>query len=73
MPLSPHVPDLGALELLLDVVATGSIGAAGRRHGISQQAASARLRTLERLLLEAAGGTVPDQAPPARAKAKVAA
>ena len=48
MPLSPHVPELGALELLLDVVATGSIGAAGRRHGISQQAASARLRTLER-------------------------
>lgn len=48
MTLSPHVPELGALELLLDVVATGSIGAAGRRHGISQQAASARLRTMER-------------------------
>lgn len=48
MPLSPHVPELRALELLMDVVATGSIGAAGRRHGISQQAASARLRTLER-------------------------
>lgn len=47
MPLSPHVPDLGALELLLDVVATGSIGAAGRVHGITQQAASARLRALE--------------------------
>jgi len=46
--LGPHVPELGALELLLDVVATGSIGAAGRRHGISQQAASARLRTMER-------------------------
>ena len=48
MPLSPHVPELGALQLFLDVVATGSIGAAGRRHGVSQQAASARLRSLER-------------------------
>lgn len=48
VPLGPHVPELRALELLLDVVATGSIGAAGRRHGVSQQAASARLRTLER-------------------------
>ena len=47
MPLSPHVPELGALELLLDVAATGSIGAAARVHGITQQAASARLRTLE--------------------------
>ena len=47
MPLSSHVPDLPALELLLDVAGTGSIGAAARLHGISQQAASARLRTLE--------------------------
>lgn len=47
MPLSSHVPDLVALELLLDVANTGSIGAAARLHGITQQAASARLRRLE--------------------------
>lgn len=50
MPLSSHVPDLPALELLLDVAGTGSIGAAARLHGITQQAASARLRTLEGLV-----------------------
>jgi len=50
MPLSSHVPDLPALELLLDVAGTGSIGAAARVHGITQQAASARLRTLEGLV-----------------------
>lgn len=50
MPLSSHVPDLPALELLLDVAATGSIGAAARVHSITQQAASARLRTLEGLV-----------------------
>ena len=48
MPLSSHVPDLAALELLLDVARTGSIGAAARAHGVSQQAASARLAGLER-------------------------
>jgi DNA-binding transcriptional LysR family regulator len=47
MPLSPHVPDLSSLELLLDVSTTSSIGAAARLHGISQQAASARLRNVE--------------------------
>lgn len=50
MPLSSHVPDLPALELLLDVAASGSIGAAARARGITQQAASARLRTLEGLV-----------------------
>lgn len=50
MPLSSRLPDLPALELLLDVAASGSIGAAARVHGITQQAASARLRTLEGLL-----------------------
>ena len=35
MPLSSHVPDLPALELLLDVAASGSIGAAARVHGIT--------------------------------------
>jgi DNA-binding transcriptional LysR family regulator len=47
MPLSPYVPDLSSLELLLDVSSTTSIGAAARLHGISQQAASARLRNVE--------------------------
>jgi molybdate transport repressor ModE-like protein len=48
VPLSSHVPDIAALELLLDVARTGSIGAAARVHGVSQQAASARLAGLER-------------------------
>ena len=47
MPLSPHLPSLTALELLLDVARTGSIGAAARQHGISQQSASERLRSME--------------------------
>ena len=59
MPLSSHVPDLPALELLLDVANTGSIGAAARIHGITQQAASARLRRLE----AQAGLTVLDRHP----------
>jgi molybdate transport repressor ModE-like protein len=45
--LSSHVPELAALELFVAVVRTGSIGAAARQAGISQQAASARLRTME--------------------------
>ncbi|WP_232678449.1 LysR family transcriptional regulator [Nocardioides sp. R-C-SC26] len=44
-----ELPDLGSLRLLTDVARLGSIGAAGRRAGISQQAASERLRTLEAL------------------------
>jgi DNA-binding transcriptional LysR family regulator len=66
MPLSGHVPDLPALELLLEVGARGSIGAAARVQGISQQVASARLRRLEGLvgltLLDrrAAGSTLTD-------------
>jgi len=47
VPLSPHVPDLGALELFVAVARHGSIGAAARQAGISQQAASARLRAME--------------------------
>ena len=47
MPLSPHVPDLAALELFVAVARYGSIGAAARHTGISQQAASARLRAME--------------------------
>ncbi len=45
--LSPHVPGLGALELFVAVARYGSIGAAARHAGISQQAASARLRAME--------------------------
>jgi molybdate transport repressor ModE-like protein len=48
--LSPHVPDLSSLELLLAVVRTGSLGAAGRELGLTQQAVSARVRTVEKLV-----------------------
>lgn len=47
-PLSPRVPDLRALELLLTVAAVGSLGEAARVHGLTQQAVSSRLRYLER-------------------------
>ncbi len=47
MPLSPHVPDLTALDLFVAVARLGSIGAAAREAGISQQAASARLAAME--------------------------
>ncbi|GAB7190698.1 LysR family transcriptional regulator [Kineococcus sp. NUM-3379] len=47
VPLSTHLPELSALELLVDTARTGSIGAAARIHGITQQAASARLRGVE--------------------------
>jgi molybdate transport repressor ModE-like protein len=48
--LSPHVPDLDALHLLLTVAHTGSFGAAGRELGLSQQAVSARVRGMERVV-----------------------
>ena len=41
------LPDLAALRLLADVGRLGSIGAAGRAAGISQQSASERLRAME--------------------------
>jgi molybdate transport repressor ModE-like protein len=41
------LPDLAALRLLVDVARLGSIGAAGRAAGISQQSASERLRAME--------------------------
>ena len=50
MALSSHVPDLSSLELLLTVARTGSLGAAGRELGLTQQAVSARIRTVERLI-----------------------
>ena len=48
--LSPRMPDLGALQLLLSVARLGSLGAAAAAHGISQPAASSRIRYMERLV-----------------------
>ncbi|GAB2677776.1 LysR family transcriptional regulator [Nocardia goodfellowii] len=50
MPLSPRVPDLAALDLLLSVIELGSLGRAAQAHGISQPSASSRIRYLERLV-----------------------
>ncbi|BCK56982.1 LysR family transcriptional regulator [Nocardia wallacei] len=50
MPLSPRVPDLTALDLLLSVVELGSLGRAAQAHGISQPSASSRIRYLEQLV-----------------------
>ncbi|MFD8996859.1 LysR family transcriptional regulator [Streptomyces abikoensis] len=49
-PLAHRVPDLGALELLLAVARLGSLGRAARELGITQPAASGRVRAMERLL-----------------------
>ncbi|GAA1966920.1 LysR family transcriptional regulator [Kitasatospora viridis] len=48
MALSPQVPELGALELLLEVARQGSVGRAAAVLGISQPAASARIKGMER-------------------------
>ncbi len=50
MPLPPQVTDLTSFDLLLSVARLGSIGQAAAEHRISQPAASARLRHLERRL-----------------------
>ncbi|WP_405646246.1 LysR family transcriptional regulator [Streptomyces uncialis] len=49
-PLAHRVPDLGALELLLAVARLGSLGRAARELGITQPAASSRVRAMERQL-----------------------
>ncbi|WP_079086973.1 LysR family transcriptional regulator [Streptomyces silvensis] len=49
-PLAHRVPDLAALELLLAVARLGSLGRAARELGISQPAASGRIRSMERQL-----------------------
>ncbi|WP_418956095.1 LysR family transcriptional regulator [Streptomyces tritici] len=49
-PLAHRVPDLGALELLLAVARHGSLGRAAREVGITQPAASSRIRSMERQL-----------------------
>jgi DNA-binding transcriptional LysR family regulator len=48
--MTARLPDLEALELLVAVAETGSLGQAAARQGISQPSASVRLRTLERRL-----------------------
>jgi DNA-binding transcriptional LysR family regulator len=50
MPLPPRVSDLAGFDLLLSVARLGSLGRAAAEHGISQPAASARMRQLEGLL-----------------------
>jgi molybdate transport repressor ModE-like protein len=43
------MPEFGALEVLLAISRTGSLGAAGRELGLSQQAVTSRLSSLESL------------------------
>jgi len=47
MSLSARMPDLAALEVLLAIARTGSLGAAGREIGLTQQAVSARVTSME--------------------------
>jgi DNA-binding transcriptional LysR family regulator len=47
MTLPPRVSDLTGFDLLLSVARLGSLGRAAAEHGISQPAASARMRQLE--------------------------
>ncbi|MGW1725124.1 LysR family transcriptional regulator [Streptomyces sp. NPDC002306] len=48
--IAHRVPDLGALELLIAVARLGSLGGAARELGITQPAASSRIRSMERRL-----------------------
>ncbi|MEV0712143.1 LysR family transcriptional regulator [Nocardia aurea] len=50
MTLPPGTPDLEVIDLLVSVAELGSLGAAARRHGISQPAAGMRIKALERRL-----------------------
>lgn len=45
--LSPRMPELSALEMLAAVHDLGSLSAAGKQLGLSQQAVSSRMRSLE--------------------------
>ena len=47
MLLSSRMPDLGSFEVLLAIARTGSLGAAAREIGLTQQAMSARLASME--------------------------
>lgn len=48
--LRPHVPDLIALQLLVEVSKTGSLSRAAKTMGVTQQAVSARMRACEALI-----------------------
>ncbi len=50
MALPEPYPDLASLDLLVSVGQLGSISAAANAHGVTQPAASMRMRALERLL-----------------------
>ncbi|RSS56328.1 LysR family transcriptional regulator [Streptomyces sp. WAC07061] len=50
MRISPRVPDLPALDLLLSVIELGSLGRAAQAHNISQPSVSSRIRYLEQLV-----------------------
>lgn len=45
--LSARMPELAAFEVLLAIARTGSLGAAGRELGLTQQAVSSRLASIE--------------------------
>lgn len=47
MTISSRMPELSALEVFLTVAKAGSLGAAGRELGLTQQAVSARLTNME--------------------------
>ncbi|OBK64286.1 LysR family transcriptional regulator [Mycobacterium colombiense] len=47
MPLSPRMPELASFEAFLAVAETGSLGRAARELGLTQQAVSRRLATME--------------------------
>lgn len=47
MALSPRMPNLDALDVLLAVAHTGSLNAAAREVGVTQQAVSARIAAIE--------------------------
>lgn len=47
MVLSSHMPDLDSFEIFLAIARMGSLGAAAREFGLTQQAVSARLASME--------------------------
>ena len=47
MPLSPRVPELASFEVFLAIAETGSLGRAARELGLTQQAVSRRLASME--------------------------
>jgi DNA-binding transcriptional LysR family regulator len=67
MPLSEPLPDLAALDVFVTTVQMGSLSRAASVHGISQPAASNRIRGLERrlgvqVLTRSPGGSSPTAA-----------